>query len=83
MQINVGIENRDYARDGSYTRIGSSEAMLSNAPACKWLILITVAVYLLQIFSNGVIEDWLLLDTEKIVFQGQIWRLFTLSLIHI
>lgn len=47
----MGFEDRDYARDGSYSRFGSGEALLASSPACKWLIIITVVVYVSQIFA--------------------------------
>lgn len=47
----MGFEDRDYARDGSYSRFGSGEALLANAPACKWLIIITVVIYVSQIVA--------------------------------
>lgn len=113
----MGFENRDYTRDGSYTRIAGGEAFLEDSPVCKWLIIATVTVLLLQIFwtrpSNvrdllaqghsvgieqsdvvlppgllmglpkvSVVEEWFQLDTAKVVYGGQIWRLMTSAFCH-
>lgn len=45
----MGFENRDYARDGSYTR-GSRGDFMSDAPMCKKILIVTVAVFLAQMF---------------------------------
>ena len=113
----MGFENRDYTRDGSYTRIAGGEAFLEDSPVCKWLIIATVAVFLLQIFWTrpakisdsfgqgyslgneqveanfppellgvlpkvSVIQEWLQLDSAKVVYRGQIWRLLTSAFCH-
>lgn len=135
----MGIENRDYARDGSYTRGGGGEFM-ADAPMCKRILIVTVIVFLAQLFitrpatmadfqhrieqieqqysdredfigsevaydENGVpygvdspafdpemflqaappvsvVQNWLELDTEKVIKGGQVWRLFTSAFCH-
>ncbi len=47
----MGIESRDYYREGSrYTEGLGGWGLGAVSPVCKWLILINVAVFLLQIF---------------------------------
>jgi membrane associated rhomboid family serine protease len=45
----MGLESRDYARDGSYTASLSSWGM-DLTPVVKWLVIMNVAVFLLQVF---------------------------------
>ncbi len=45
----MGFENRDYARDGSYTRGGKGDVM-SDAPMCRNILVVTVVVFLAQMF---------------------------------
>jgi len=45
----MGYENREYFRDGSYTRGGSGDFM-SDAPMCKKILIVTAVVFIAQIF---------------------------------
>jgi membrane associated rhomboid family serine protease len=58
----MGIENRDYTRDGDYTGTLAGWGLEYVSPIVKWLIGINIAVFLLQIFltrspSPADIED--------------------------
>ena len=134
----MGYENRDYFRDGSYTRGGRGD-FLSDAPMCKRILIVTVVVFLAQMFFTrpatvadyqhhidqlqleiqeqealygedvyyddmgepisrqhaidpelfvssaepvSIVQDWLKLDTEKVLKKGQIWRLITSAFCH-
>jgi membrane associated rhomboid family serine protease len=46
----MGLENRDYFRDGSYTSSLAGWGMEPLTPVVKYLIIVNVAVLLLQIF---------------------------------
>jgi membrane associated rhomboid family serine protease len=68
---------------------------ISATPVVKWILIITVAVYLLQLFwineygsrsgyqvpGDSLVQRWLSLDVDK-VMDGQIWRLWTCALVH-
>lgn len=133
----MGFENRDYARDGSYTGGGT---FMADAPMCKRILIVTIVVFLGQMFitrpatmediqhrikhieqqyadneefvggeiaydENGVpytvdapafdpemflraapqvstVQNWLELDTEKVIKGGQVWRLITTAFCH-
>lgn len=135
----MGLDNRDYARDGSYTR-GGNQSFMAASPMCKRILIVTVAVFIAQIFFTrpanqadvqrlidqyqaqqqeqealygepiahdgesespqppiadfnpayfvnsaapvSIVQDWLLLDTDKVLKQGQIWRLVTTAFCH-
>ena len=135
----MGYENREYFRDGSYTR-GGGGAFMDDAPMCKKILLVTVVVFVAQMFftrpakladvqhyvdrvqaelqeeealygpethydADGVaienhrgtfdpeqmvssmqpvsiVQDWLKLDTDKVLKKGQIWRLITSAFCH-
>ncbi|MBW3538918.1 MAG: rhomboid family intramembrane serine protease [Planctomycetes bacterium] len=69
-----------------------------TSPVCKWLIGITAGVFLLQLATTrlatreefrrtghdrvSVAEQWLQLDPDKVVHQGQVWRLITYAFCH-
>ena len=40
----MGFENRDYFRDGSYTR-GGNGSFMADAPMCKKILIVTVIVF--------------------------------------
>ena len=133
----MGFENRDYARDGSYSR-GGDATFMADAPMCRNILIATVIVFLAQMFvtrpariedyqhrvdqiqqqttfqdeshedeshddddklPNGmpvfdsemfaeaaprvsIVQDWLELDTEKVIKKAQIWRLVTSAFCH-
>ncbi|MDA0812069.1 MAG: rhomboid family intramembrane serine protease [Verrucomicrobia bacterium] len=81
----MGIYNRDYMRFG-----GSSGSVWAGGstpwpPVCKWLIITTAVVFVLQLLSSGnngsAVENWLALEPAS-VLHGQVWRLFTSAFCH-
>ncbi len=84
----MGIHDRDYARDDVPGRIG---AFAEPGSATRWLLGITIGVFLLQILtqtsSRSVLEpqpgvtEFIELDTA-LVWQGQVWRLLTYGFAH-
>lgn len=77
----MGIYNRDYMRDEDHSDRVWSGGSSSWPPVCKWLIISTAVVYLLQIFAGPSIQGWLSLD-GGLVLRGQIWRLVTYAFCH-
>ncbi|MEK6236309.1 MAG: rhomboid family intramembrane serine protease [Planctomycetales bacterium] len=115
----MGIENRDYYREVP-SDAGEDFLLGGGAvPACKWLIIATVLVFLCQIFltrpwgpadfapmfegrekaldqlspdefrllglgrpAPSLVEDWLVLDANKVLRQGQVWRVLTHAFCH-
>lgn len=88
----MGIYNRDYIRDSSSPRsFGFQEGSV-----CKWLIIINVAVYVLQLFTqsqefypgfgyvrtDSLIVRWFELSPNDIIDRFQIWRLVTYAFCH-
>ncbi len=110
----MGLYSRDYYRD-----LTPSPWSLEGAPVVKYLILVNVVVFLLQIFvvqqprmseeefaarlatrrdqpmteqevmelaravqKVPVVQEWLELDTSKVVGSGQVWRLLTHAFCH-
>ena len=107
----VGIENRDYVRNDNRGQPGGT--LGAECPAVRTIILITVGVFLAQMFITrppnnaeiqrlypqfdesvligdqfgnhpnvSVPEQWLQLDTDKVLGQGQVWRLITSAFCH-
>lgn len=85
----MGIYSRDYLREERGGRGG-----WRDFDAVKWLIIVNVAVFVLQVvwqrptgtflgrvFSEPVINEWLALDRSAI-FGGQVWRLLTYEFLH-
>ncbi len=86
----MGIYDRDY-----YRREGPSflSSFSSRAPVCKWLILINVVIFFIQlatlhrdagtnlILGDGVVTEAFVLKPEA-VLQGQVWRLLTYAFLH-
>jgi membrane associated rhomboid family serine protease len=82
----MGIYDRDYYRkDGGRFY----NAWAGNAPACRWLIILTLSLLLIQVLTRGVephgrhLEPTLGWFTKtfafqgEAIFEGQVWRLIT------
>jgi membrane associated rhomboid family serine protease len=56
----VGFENRDYTREGDYTGTLAGWGLDYVSPVVKWLVIVTVVVWLLQIFLTREYtkDDW-------------------------
>ena len=81
----MGIQNREYVREGS--RTGSFGLSIQAPTVLTRLIGVTVVVYVLQLLLNSptagsVITNWLQLTGEDLYFRGQIWRLLTYAFAH-
>jgi membrane associated rhomboid family serine protease len=72
----MGIYSRDYVRDES----GPSRFGGGVGSVCKKIIIVTVAIFVLQLLTPGVTE-WLQLDPESLV-HGQVWRIVTYAFCH-
>ncbi|MGK0186920.1 MAG: membrane associated rhomboid family serine protease [Verrucomicrobiales bacterium] len=77
----MGIYNRDYMRDGGQSGRMWSGGSSNLPPVCKWLIIITAAVFILQILAGPALQSWLVLDGGSIL-KGQVWRLVTYAFCH-
>ena len=71
----MGIYSRDYVREPTGQRHGFG----GDTPAVKWLIIINVVAFLLQLATN--IEDVLDLAPQT-GLQGQVWRFITYAFLH-
>ncbi|MCP4855376.1 MAG: rhomboid family intramembrane serine protease [Fuerstiella sp.] len=96
----MGLDNRDYLRDesrrytGGFSGGGGGGISASQSPMCRNLLIVTIVVFLAQIFSVrspsveeiqvpkiSVVQSWLELDSSK-VLSGQVWRLLTCAFCH-
>ena len=81
----MGIYDREYYREGS----GFSHWFASIAPACRTIILINIAVYVLELLigtprsggSNWLI-NWCSANSPDILERFQVWRLITAPFLH-
>lgn len=86
----MGLENRDYLKDearrygeGGGGFGGGRASFGAETPVCRNILIITIIVFLLQMFSNETssVQNLLQLETPK-VLSGQIWRLITCAFCH-
>jgi len=78
----MGVYDRDYYRNDPPGR-----GILGGvAPVCKWLIVINIAVFVLQLLTkespNGGVTEWLMLSPERVVGRFELWRLLTYAFCH-
>lgn len=81
----MGIQNRDYLKD-EYNA-GSAGGGWNSKSAVVRLILLTVAVFVLQMLTSrggegSAVGDWLSLEAEPLFRTGQFWRLLTYGFCH-
>lgn len=80
----MGIYDREY-----YRREGPSflEAFAGRGQACKWLIMLNVGIFLIQVLttprgrSMGPFTELFWLDVQD-VMHGQVWQLVTYAFLH-
>lgn len=79
----MGIENREYLRD-EYD--GPGPMRFSTSSVQVKLIIVTVAVFLLQVLTtrggDSVVTRWLDLSGPDLYQHGQVWRLLTYAFCH-
>jgi membrane associated rhomboid family serine protease len=110
----MGLSSRDYYRESS-----PPYGVFGGAPVVKYIIILNVVVFLLQIFvvrpprmtrevaaakwkdhehkpmeedelyetmaasqRFSIVQEWLQLDTKKVIHEGQVWRLLTHAFCH-
>lgn len=78
----MGIQNRDYIRDSGAPYRGRG----GEQSGWKWLIGITVGVFMLQYMTAqgrgpSLVESWFELH-PSLVLKGQVWRLLTYAFCH-
>ena len=83
----MGIENRDYLRDGqSSMHFGGGGPSRSDATITQRILVISVIVFLAQWLTvnagQSVVTKWLRLDPRDVLYSGQIWRLLTYGFCH-
>ncbi len=75
----MGIYDREYYRDDR----GGPGFFSGEAPACKALILINVAVFILCYVTQGSgLRDSLVATSKDVLDHGQVWRLLTATFVH-
>ncbi len=75
----MGINDRDYVRREGPSFLG---AFVERGTICKWLIGINVVVFVIQLLAGDPFTDALLLNVDKVVFHGEVWRLLTYAFLH-
>ena len=79
----MGINDRDYIRKDGPSFLGS---LVERGTICKWLIGVNAVVFIIQLLTrvNGSdpFTDALLLNVDKVVFHGEVWRLLTYAFLH-
>src|SRR5581483_2601633 len=85
-ETGMGIYDREY-----YRREGPSvlASFTDAGRACWTLILINIAVFVLQVLTLrwgeaplGDFTDFFVLDPERVLNDGQVWRLLTYAFLH-
>ncbi len=89
----MGIYSRDYYRDEPPRGGGfGGSSMLGLTDVVKWLIIVNVAVFVLQLvftvpgpgglFRISLLDEWFALDPNVTIFGGQVWRIVTYAFLH-
>jgi membrane associated rhomboid family serine protease len=90
----MGLENREYMQDEFSDGAGFGSRPRPRLSAVAQIIVITIAVFLLQLLTvseqsdfagllrDSSVESWLRMDVESVLSRGQVWRLATYALCH-
>jgi len=78
----MGIHSRDYYREESNWTPSHFGASRQTNWAIKYLLIANIAVFLLQVMSQGTLTDWLSLKGTNIFPDFQLWRLVTYGFCH-
>lgn len=83
----MGFQDREYYRSST-----SDRWSFGAGRYCKALVVFNIGVFLIQLITSdtrvpgaprpGPFTEWLLMDPDKVFFQGQFWRLLTASFLH-
>ena len=75
----MGINDRDYVRREGPSFLGS---FAGRGTICKWLVGVNVVVFVIQLIAGDPFTDALLLNVNRVVFHGEVWRLLTYAFLH-
>ena len=79
----MGINDRDYIRREGPSFLG---AFVERGTICKWLVGANVVIFVIQLLTgeNGgsPFTDALVLNVDRVVFHGEVWRLLTYAFLH-
>ncbi len=90
----MGLENREYMQDEFSDGAGFGSRPRPRLSAVAQIIVITIAVFLLQLLTvseqsdfagllrDSSVESWLRMDVESVLSRGQVWRLATYACCH-
>ena len=75
----MGIYDREYYRE----RTRGSGFFTGASPACKWILIANIACFVLPAFLDGqAFYDFFAAYSDKILHEGQVWRLITAAFLH-
>ncbi|MFA5239694.1 MAG: rhomboid family intramembrane serine protease [Phycisphaerae bacterium] len=83
----MGLYDRDYTQANFHSKFNDAPQMRMTfpklTPAVKWLLIINVAVYLLQVLGGEkVLTEWFSLYPASLLTAMQLWRLVTYQFLH-
>lgn len=78
----MGVYDREYYRNEGPSFLGA----LERGQVCKWLIIINIGVFVLQLLldrpaGGAPISNWFALSAQD-VLKGEVWRLLTYAFLH-
>lgn len=76
----MGIYDREYYRE----RARGSAWFTGTSPACKWILIVNIALFLLPRFlpDPDLLYRWFAAYSHAILAGGQVWRLVTATFLH-
>jgi len=83
----MGLYDRDYTQANFQSKFNDAPQMRMTfpqlTPAVKWLLIINVVVYLLQVLgAEKVLTDWFSLYPVSLLAAMQLWRVVTYQFLH-
>lgn len=74
----MGFAEREY----SEKRSGAAGFMASLTPVVKWLLILNVGIFLVDMFTHRALANWGVFSVRSALMEGRVWEFITFQFLH-